>query len=101
MGSIRRQYKLLSLNRSKEANNFDANEALMRKINEIYTNCPFYGYKRIKATLKRKGYLVNSKHVFRLMKQMGLMAIFPKPNLSCQKRIKNIRFSILAAGKGD
>ncbi len=45
--SRRRQCKLLPLNRSgvyyKEANNFDINEVLMRKIEEIYTNCPFHG----------------------------------------------------------
>ncbi len=35
----------------------------------------------LRTTFKRKAHLVNSKRVFRLIKQMGLMAIFPKPNL--------------------
>ncbi len=82
--SIRRRCKLLSLNRSKvyykEANSFDGNEALIRKIDKICY--PFYGYRHSRATLKRKRHLVNSKHIFRLVKQMDLMAIFSKLNLS-------------------
>ncbi len=53
----------------------------MRKIDKIYTNCPFYDYRRIRAILKCNGNLIDSKRVFRLMKRMGLMAIFPKHNL--------------------
>ncbi len=99
--SIKRQCKLLPLNRPgvfyKETNN----EALMRKIDEIYTNFHFYGYKCIRATLKRKEHLVNSKRVFRLMKQMDPMVIFPKPNLSKANEYGTQDFSILATRKDD
>ncbi len=81
--SIKRECKLLSLNRSgvyyKEANNFDADEVLMQKIDKIHTNYPFYGYRHIRAILKRKGYPVNSKRVFHLMKQIVLCPFFLNP----------------------
>jgi len=55
---------------------------LMRMIDEQYTQTPFYGSRRMKAILKRNGHPVNRKHVQRLMRQMGLEAIYPKPHLS-------------------
>ena len=54
----------------------------MHKIDEVYTESPFYGVRKITAQLKRDGLLVNHKRVHRLMRVMGLEAIYPKPNLS-------------------
>ena len=54
----------------------------MRQIDEQYTKTPFYGSRKMKAILKRNGHSVNRKHVQRLMRQMGLEAIYPKPRLS-------------------
>jgi len=54
----------------------------MNKIDEIYTEFPYYGSPRITAQLKREGYDINHKKVERLMKEMGVMAIFPKKNTS-------------------
>lgn len=58
------------------------NLELMRWLDEEYTAHPFYGSRRMTAVLRRAGYLVNRKRVMRLMRQMGLAAIYPKPTLS-------------------
>ena len=55
---------------------------LMRRIDEQYTRCPFYGSRRITRWLARQGHEVNRKRVQRLLRAMGLEAIYPKPNLS-------------------
>jgi len=58
------------------------NLELMRRLDEEYTAHPFYGSRRMTAVLRRAGYRVNRKRVLRLMHQMGLAAIYPKPALS-------------------
>jgi putative transposase len=54
----------------------------MRLIDELFTEHPFYGRRRITAALCRQGTIVNHKHVARLMRAMGLEAIYPKPRTS-------------------
>ena len=54
----------------------------MRHIDEPYTRTPFYGSRRMVAVLRSQGWRVNRKRVQRLMQQMGLEAIYPKPRLS-------------------
>ena len=60
---------------------------LMNEIRDIYAMRPFQGYRRIRWDLKDLGYEVNHKRVYRLMKLMGLQAVYPKKNLS--KRCQN------------
>jgi putative transposase len=55
---------------------------LMRLIDEQYTRTPFYGIPRMTAWLRSCGYQVNHKRVARLMRLMGLEAVYPKPPLS-------------------
>jgi len=65
----------------------EADINLMNLIDEIYTECPFYGARRIKKVLKRKYEIIVSRpHVRRLMKLMGIEAIYPKPNTSKPNR---------------
>jgi putative transposase len=52
---------------------------LANQIGEIYEKTPQYGYRRIHAQLIREGRLINRKKVYRLMREMGLKAIYPKP----------------------
>ena len=59
---------------------------IKRRIDEIYTARPFYGSRKITVEL-RKELAINRKTVQRHMRQMGLVAIFPGPNLS--KRAHN------------
>lgn len=57
--------------------------SLMRDIDELYTAYPFYGSRRIAKELGRKrNEQVNRKCIQRLMRLMGIEAIYPKPNLS-------------------
>jgi putative transposase len=51
----------------------------MRKIDEQYLETPSYGRRTMAAHLKRIGYVVNHKRVSRLMSDMGIEAIYPKP----------------------
>ena len=46
------------------------------------TRHPFYGVRRMTKWLRLQGYAVNKKRVSRLMRRMGLQAIYPKPCLS-------------------
>jgi putative transposase len=57
---------------------------LMRLIDEQYTRCPFYGSRRMTAWLAWQGHEVNRKRVQRLLRVMGLEAIYPKPRLSAR-----------------
>jgi putative transposase len=58
------------------------NLQLMRLLDEQYTRTPFYGVRRMTAWLKAQGHVVNVKRVARLMRGMGLEAIYPKPRTS-------------------
>ena len=58
------------------------NEALMTLLDEQYTKTPFYGVPKMTEWLRTKGYMVNRKRVRRLMKILGLEAVYPKPWLS-------------------
>jgi putative transposase len=56
--------------------------ALKHRIDEIYTQHPFYGSRRITAQLQQEGVEINSKAVQRHMREMGIEGISPGPNLS-------------------
>jgi putative transposase len=58
------------------------NLRLLRLLDEQYTRCPFYGVRRMTAWLQSQGYPVNEKRVRRLLRKMGLLAVYPKPSLS-------------------
>jgi putative transposase len=81
--SIRRQCELIGLNRStfyyQPAMESSLNLRLMRLIDEQYTKTPFYGYPKMTAHLRRLGQRVNPKRVRRLMRKMGLQAVYAKP----------------------
>lgn len=55
---------------------------MMRELDEAYTRWPFYGVRRMRAHLTARGHRVNVKRVRRLLRAMGLEAIYPKPRLS-------------------
>jgi putative transposase len=56
--------------------------AVMRRMDELYLASPFYGSRRMVAVLRRDGLAINRKRVRRLMRVMGLEAIYQKPNAS-------------------
>ncbi len=58
------------------------NLALMLFIDKEYTKYPFYGSRKIRDSLRRKGYKVNRKRIQRLMRKMGIKSIAPQPDTS-------------------
>jgi putative transposase len=84
--SLRRQCRLLGLARSSfyyaARPERQSDLLLMRLLDEQYTRTPFYGIRRMRAWLQQQGHQVNRKHVQRLLRLMGLEAIYPKPRLS-------------------
>ena len=84
--SIRRQCKLLGVNRSglyyEPLGESEESLALMRLLDEQYTRAPFYGSRKMVEWLVTQGFAVSRKRVSRLMALMGIEAVYPKPRLS-------------------
>jgi len=80
------QCELLGLSRSgyyyRPRGESELNLHLMNLIDERYTKMPFYGVNKMTAWLEREDYDVNVKRIRRLMRKMGLEAIYPKRRLS-------------------
>jgi putative transposase len=74
------------------------NLTLMKEIDKIYTKYPFYGSRRIAVNLGSEYGKVNLKRVRRLMKIMGIEAIYQKPHLS-QIDSQHTIFPYLLKGK--
>jgi putative transposase len=99
--SIRRQCDLLSLPRSTfyyqpEPPSPEELE-LMLHIDQLYTECPFYGSRRITRELRKQGRSVNRKCVQRLMRIMGLEGLAPGPNTS-RPHPEHIKYPYLLKG---
>lgn len=84
--SLTTQARLLGLNRSglyyQPRLPTAAEVALKHRIDEIYTATPFYGSRKIAAQLRQEGYDTCRETVRHYMREMGLQAIYAKPNLS-------------------
>jgi len=90
--SLRRQCELTGLNRSsyyyenpaadKPGMDSKENMQIMNFIDKQYIKTPAYGSRRMADQLKLEGRIVNRKRIQRLMRRMGLQAIYPKPRLS-------------------
>ena len=84
--SMRVQCELLGVNRSSlyyEPVEPDAEQlGLMRRMDELHLKHPFFGSRMMTQMLKAEGRIVNRKRVQRLMRLMGLMPIYQKPNTS-------------------
>ena len=83
---MRRQCALLNLARSgvcrpKRAAGAD-DLALMRRIDELHLELPFYGSRRMTFEINKEGRGVNRKRVQRLMRVMGIEALVPRPGTS-------------------
>jgi putative transposase len=60
----------------------EANLALMRRLDELHLQRPEYGSRRLTVVLQREGETVNRKRVARLLRVMGLEALYPRRSLS-------------------
>jgi len=94
---IYRQCELLGLNRSslyyKPCGETEYNEQLMKLLDKQYVETPFYGIAKMTAWLHRRGHHVNHKRVRRLMRQMGLEAVYPRRKRSLSRPDKQHRIS--------
>lgn len=84
--SVRQQSQLIQINRStlyykpKEISSTDL--SWMRLIDEIHLDYPFMGSRMIRDMLQRQGHQIGRRKVRRLMRLMGIHALYPKPNTS-------------------
>ena len=84
--SIREQCALLAISRGsyyyEPCPETEANLALMRRLDELHLQHPVYGSRRLTVLLRREGHPVNRKRVVRLLRVMGLEALYPRRSLS-------------------
>jgi len=84
--SVVRQCALLGISRSgryyRPTSESEQTLALMRLIDEAFLECPYYGSRQMMRHLRRLGHRVGCARVVRLMRRMGLAAIYQKPNTS-------------------
>jgi putative transposase len=84
--SVGKQCVLLSISRSsfyyEPKGETELNLDLMRLIDKQFLETPFYGVRQMTWHLRNEGHLVNGKRIRRLMRLMGLMPIYQKPNTS-------------------
>ena len=84
--SVKRQCQLLALARStvyyQPRPIKEADLQLMRRIDELHLAHPYYGARRLAQQLRREGNQVGRRHVSRLMRRMGITALYRKPRTS-------------------
>ncbi|MBD3887237.1 transposase [Phormidium tenue FACHB-886] len=97
--SVARQCELVNLARSSwyykpvEVDRYELH--LMKLIDAQYTATPFYGIRRMSAWLRAQGEAVNHKRVARLMRKMGIEAIYPRPKTSLAgEQIRRYPYSV-------
>ena len=97
--SIRRQCELLAVGRSgwyyEPVGTREEDLALMRRIDELHLQFPFYGSRKMRHLLTAEGHRINRKHVQRLMRQMGLEAMAPKPPATSQPAAEHVHYPYL------
>lgn len=100
--SVRRQCELLSINRSglfyKKAPADVQDDQLMDLIDKKYMQAPYFGSRRMTEYLKKEGYQVNRKRIQRLMRQMGIEAVYTRPKTSKPSKENKI-YPYLLRGK--
>ena len=90
---MRHQCELLGLCRSSYyyqcCPETEENLALMRRLDELHLEHPVYGSRKLAVSLRREGLVINRKRVVRLLRLMGIEAIYAKPktNRSEERRV--------------
>jgi len=84
--SVRRQCKMLDINRnrlkSRPPKLTEEDEQIMRRLDEIHTELPFYGARKLRRELRPYGHFIGRGRVRRLMRIMGIEAMVPQPGTS-------------------
>ena len=98
--AVKRQAQLLGLSRSSVYYTpracSEGDLALMRRLDELHLQIPFYGSRKITRELRNEGNDVGRRHVVTLMRLMGIEAIYRKPRTSMPARDAQIRPYLLA-----
>ena len=80
--SVRRQCELVGVARSgfyrARMPNDDADLAVMKRLDQLFTERPFYGSRRMTLQLRQEGHEINRKRLQRLMRRTGMVALGPK-----------------------
>lgn len=83
---VRQQCRILKLSRAsvyyQKKPESDENLKLMRKMDEMHLEHPYMGTRFLKRQLKAEGFQVSRKRVRRLMRLMGICALYRKPKTS-------------------
>jgi putative transposase len=92
---VTRQCELLALPRSSVYYEHgpavsDEDLALMRRLDELHLKYPFMGSRRLRDELKKLGVIVNRKRVQRLMRRMGLEALYPRKRTSLPNKAHRV-----------
>ncbi len=100
--SVRRQCRILKLQRStyyyQPIGESAYNLALMKRIDELFMELPFFGSRQMRNVLRDEGHQVGRNRVRRLMRKMGLMAVYQKPRTS-QPHPQHKTYPYLLRGK--
>jgi len=87
---VKRQAQLLQLSRSSvyyEPRPISRRDlTLMRRLDELHLQLPYYGARKLAAQLRREGHEVGRRHVTTLMRRMGIEALYRKPRTSIPAR---------------
>jgi putative transposase len=88
--AVKRQAQLLGLSRSSvyylPRPVSDRDLVLMRRLDELHLELPFYGSRKLADQLRREGHAVGRRHVATLMRQMGIEALYRRPRTSIPAR---------------
>lgn len=98
--SVRHQCELLELCRScyyyQACPESEENLALMRRLDELHLEHPVYGSRKLTVLLRQVGWAINRKRGVRLLRLMGIEAIYAKPQLSVPRPGRQIYPYLLA-----
>lgn len=98
--TVTRQAELLALSRSSVYYTpralSDRDLRLMRRIDELHLQMPFYGSRKLTRELQNEGHDVGRRHVVTLMRRMGIEAIYRRPRTSIPAREAAIRPYLLS-----
>lgn len=88
--TVRRQAQLLAVSRAsvyyRPRPVSERDLALMRRLDELHLEAPFYGARKLAAVLRREGHVVARRHIGTLMRRMGIEAMYRRPRTSIPAR---------------
>ena len=88
--TVKRQTELLDLTRSnvyyRPRPVSERDLLLMRRIDELHLEAPYFGARKLAVQLRREGHAIGRKHVRTLMRRMGIEALYRKPRTSIPAR---------------